>query len=139
MEEQKPKVGLGVMIFKDKKVLLGKRKGSHGAGEYAWPGGHLEFGESFEACAKREVEEETGMEITNVCFLRLMNLKRYTGKHYVDIGLIADWKSGEPKLMEPDKCEGWGWYDIDNLPKPLFEPVTSYIEAYKTGKNYFDY
>jgi hypothetical protein len=40
--------------------------------------------------------------------------------------------------MEPEKCEGWEWYDLNNLPEPLFgcEPV--YLEAYKTGKNYFD-
>ena len=41
--EQKPRVGIGVMIFKDGKVLLGKRKASHGEGEWASPGGHLDY------------------------------------------------------------------------------------------------
>jgi 8-oxo-dGTP diphosphatase len=67
-QEQRPKVGVGVMIFKDGKVLLGKRKSSHGDGEYAWPGGHMEYMESFEECAKRETMEETGMQIRNVRF-----------------------------------------------------------------------
>lgn len=138
MNENIVKVGLGVMILKDGKVLLGKRKGKHGAGEYAWPGGHFEYMESFSDCAKREVKEETGMEIDNIKFLRLLNLKDYAPKHYVDIGLIADWKSGEPQLMEPERCEGWDWYDLDNLPTPLFKTQESYIEAYKTGKNFFD-
>ena len=75
--ENRPKVGLGVMVVKDGKVLLGKRKGSHGQGEYAWPGGHMEYMESFEECAKREVKEETGIEIADITFLRLMNLKMY--------------------------------------------------------------
>jgi 8-oxo-dGTP diphosphatase len=136
--ENRPKVGIGVMVIKDGRVLLGKRKGSHGQGEYAWPGGHMEYMESFEGCAKREVMEETGIEITAIRFLRLLNLKTYTPKHYVDIGLMAQWKSGEPKIMEPEKCEGWGWYDIDDLPKPLFGTIESYIEAYKTGRNYWD-
>lgn len=83
--------------------------------------------------------EETGMEIENVRFLRLLNLKTYAPKHYVDIGLMADWKSGEPKTMEPNKIEGWNWYDMDHLPKPLFSTIPSYIESYKTGKNYWDY
>lgn len=137
-KENRPKVGVGVMIMKNGKVLLGKRKGSHGAGEYAWPGGHFEYMESFEQCAKREVKEETGMEIQNIRFLRLLNLKDYDPKHYVDIGLLADWKSGEPKVMEPEKTEGWNWYDMDNLPKPLFATLPTYIEAYKTGKNFWD-
>ncbi len=138
-KEERPKVGIGVMILKDRKVLLGKRKGSHGAGEYAWPGGHLEYMESFEDCAKREVKEETGMEVNNVRFLRLLNLKSYAPKHYVDIGLIADWKDGEPKVMEPNKIEGWNWYDMNKLPEPLFSTLETYFEAYKTGKNYFDF
>lgn len=138
-DDKRPKVGIGVMVVKDGKVLLGKRKGAHGAGEYAWPGGHMEYWESFEDCAKREVMEEAGIEIHNIRFLRLLNLKIYAPKHYVDIGLIADWKEGEPKVVEPEKCEGWGWYDMEGLPQPLFGTISTYIEAYKTGRNYWDY
>lgn len=133
------KVGIGVMVFKDGKVLLGKRKSLLGKGDYAWPGGKLEFMESFEECAKREAKEEAGIEIKNVRFVRLMNWREKTlGKHFVDIEVMADWESGEPTVCEPDKCESWGWYDFDNLPEPLFAPMLSSIEAYKTGKNYFD-
>jgi 8-oxo-dGTP diphosphatase len=135
--DQYTKVGVGVMILKDGKVLLGKRKGKHGAGEYAWPGGHLEYMESFTDCARREVQEETGLEIENIRFLRLLNMKSYD-KHYVDIALVCDWKSGEPELREPEKCESWNWHDLDNLPSPLFAALPSYLEALKTGKNFFD-
>ena len=137
-QELRPKVGVGVMIMKEGKVLLGKRMGAHGTGEYAWPGGHMEHMESFEECAKREVLEETGMEIENVRFLRLLNLKDYAPIHYVDIGLVADWKSGDPQIMEPDKVEMWNWYDVANLPEPLFAPIPSYFEAHKTGKIFWD-
>ncbi len=132
------KVGIGVFVLKKGRLLLAKRKGSHGAGEYASPGGHLEFGESFVDCAKRECREETGIEIKNVRFLRLANLKKYDKGHYVDIGLLAEWKSGEPKVLEPEKAEGWDWYDLDRLPKPLFETVKTFLKALKTGKNFFD-
>lgn len=131
-------VGIGILIFKNGKALLSKRKGSHGRGEYASPGGHLEFGESFAECAKRECREETGIEIKNIRFVRLANLKKYEGKHYVDVGLAAEWKSGEPRVLEPEKAESWDWYDIDNLPKPLFATIESYFEAMKTGQNFFD-
>ena len=134
---KRPKVGIGILVFKDGKVLLGKRKEAHGKGEYASPGGHLEFGESVEECVKRECLEEAGIKIKNIKFLRFSNMRKY-GKHYADIGLTADWESGEPKALEPHKMEKWDWYDLDNLPKPLFAHIEDSLEAIKTGKNFFD-
>ena len=133
------KVGIGIMIFKDGKILLGKRKNAHGEGEYSFPGGHLEYMESFSDCAKREIKEECGIEVNDINFLFLQNLKKYAPKHYTHIGLTAQWKSGIPEVLEPNKCEGWGWYSLDALPSPLFETCTYSIESYKTGKNYFDF
>jgi 8-oxo-dGTP diphosphatase len=136
--ENRPKVGIGVMIFKGGKVLFGKRKGSHGTGQYAFPGGHLEYMESFESCAKRETLEETGMKIKNVRFEYLANIQEYAPKHYVHIGLIADWESGDPQVLEPDKSEVWGWFDLDNLPEPMFLACTWAIESYKNKIIYRD-
>ncbi|MFH1608665.1 MAG: NUDIX domain-containing protein [Patescibacteria group bacterium] len=137
--EQNTKVGVGVMILKENKILLGKRKNAHGEGEYAFPGGHLEYMESFSDCALREIREECGIEISDLNFLFLLNLKKYAPKHYVHIGLIAKWKSGIPKVLEPNKCEGWDWYSLDALPEPLFEACKYSIESYKTGRKYFDF
>ena len=125
------------MIFKDGKALLGKRRGAHGEGEYGLPGGHLEFGESFEACARRETREEAGIEIGNVRFLYLANLVGYE-KHYAQIGIAADWVSGEPRNLEPERNDGWAWYSLDDLPAPLFRTVPWYLEALRTGQTFFD-
>jgi ADP-ribose pyrophosphatase YjhB (NUDIX family) len=78
----RPKVGLGVLIFKEGKVLLGKRKHADGLGdgEYAGTGGHLEYMESIEACAKRETLEECGLEIENVRFFVFGKCKRICAK-----------------------------------------------------------
>ena len=137
-KDKKPKVGIGIMILKKRKVLLAKRKGSHGEGEYSFPGGHLEYMESFERGALREIQEEYGIEIENIRFLFLANVKKYAPKHYVHIGLIADWKDGEPEILEPDRNEDWDWYEKDNLPAPLFEMCRMSIESYKTGCMYYD-
>lgn len=139
MEQQRPKVGVGIFILKDGKLLLGKRlsKDNHGDGEYCGPGGHLEFGESLEECAVRETREEVGIEIQNVRFLCLSSILAWPGKHYVDIGMIADWQSGDPKVLEPDVRADWSWYSLENLPQPMFANEPLYIEAYKTGKAYF--
>ena len=120
IDKGRPVVGVGAMIFKDGKVLLAKRKGAHGAGEYAFPGGHLEHMESFEECARRETKEECGIDIENVRFQFVANIKQYEPKHYLHIGVVADWKSGEPKVLEPKKAEHWDWYALTELPSPMF-------------------
>ncbi len=137
IESQYPKCGVVVLVLKDGKALLGKRMGAHGANTFAFPGGKLEWDESFADCAKRETREEAGIEIGNIRFLRLLNFKAY-GKHFVDIGLVADWVAGEPKIMEPEKCAGWEWHGLDKMPEPLFNGCQSCIDAYKGGVNYID-
>ena len=70
---QKPKVGVGVILCKENKVLLLKRKNAHGEGSWAPPGGHLEFNEELEDCVRREVEEETGLKVKNIKFIGITN------------------------------------------------------------------
>lgn len=72
------------------KFILGQRLGSHGASTWALPGGHLEFGESFEECAKREVLEETDLELEDVHFLTATNdVFSVEGKHYITVFVTA--------------------------------------------------
>lgn len=136
---RKIKVGVGVMIFdKDGRILLGKRKGSHGAGEYSFPGGNLEYGESFEECAKREVMEECCVEIRNIKFRLVANVYKYYPRQDIYIGFTADWHRGAPQLLEPEKCESWGWYELNDLPKPLFYFCRLTIGSFKTKCKFYD-
>lgn len=129
----RPLVGISVLVMKQGKLLLGRRRGSHGAGEYACPGGHLEQLESFQACAEREVLEETGLMIETPRFLRVLNATQYAPKHYVDIAFAAEWRSGVPELREPDKVDHWAWYALDDLPSPLFAMLPSAIAIVRDG------
>lgn len=126
------------MVVKDGKVLMSQRKSSHGSGEYQFPGGHLEFGESFEECARREIKEEAGIEVEDIRLQFVANIKKYKAKHYVHLGLISNWKSGEPKNLEPEKSTDWDWYDPDNLPSTLFEATRLAFDSFKTGRMYYD-
>lgn len=137
-KNEKTKIGVGVLVFKDNKILLGKRRWRHGDGEYSFPGGHLEYMQSFENCAKQETLEEAGIKIKNIRFLCLANTNLYLPRHEIYIGVIAEWESGETRSLEDERIVDWGWYDLNNLPKPLFKFCEISIEAYKTGKNYFD-
>jgi 8-oxo-dGTP diphosphatase len=123
-----PQVGVGVLIIQNGRVLLGKRKGSHGAGTWSAPGGHLEFGESIDACARREVQEETGLEIDNLKHGPFTNnIFAADKKHYVTVFVLASPVSGEPQVLEPDKCEGWAWFALTALPEPLFPPLATLL------------
>lgn len=132
---QRPKVGLGVCIVKDGKVLLGKRKNAHDEGSWCFPGGHLEFGESYEDCARRETAEEAGITIKNIRFVTATNdVFLQEQKHYITIYMLAEYDSGEVKVMEPGRQIGWQWFDWGNLPSPLFLPTQNLL---KQGFNPF--
>lgn len=129
MEIIRPKVGVGVIVIKDGKVLLGKRKGAHGEGSWAFPGGHLEFGESLEDCAKREVMEETGITIKNIKkFIFTNDIFKEENKHYITCYVKTDYDSGEVQIMEPNKCEKWEWFEWNKFPENLFIPLQNLLK-----------
>lgn len=130
MNQKIPRIGVGVIIIKNNKVLLGKRLNSHGDGTWAFPGGHLEFNETWEECARRETLEETGISIKDIRFAHATNDIFFTEeKHYNTIFMLAHHESGEVKIMEPEKCEKWEWFFWKELPSPLFTPILNLLEA----------
>lgn len=124
-----PRVGVGVLVIKDGKILLGKRKNAHGNGTWSPAGGHLEFGETVEECAARELLEETGLVAHSIRTLTWVNnVFEAENKHYITIFTIADTFTGTPMLKEPDKAEEWQWFDLATLPEPLFLPMKTFLE-----------
>ena len=120
---------MGVAVIKDGKVLLGKRKGAHGEGSWTFPGGHLEFNESLEDCVRREVAEETDLKIKNIRKIAFTNdVFPMEGKHYITCYLAADYDSGDVKLMEPNKCEKWEWFEWNKFPENIFIPLQNLLK-----------
>jgi 8-oxo-dGTP diphosphatase len=126
---KRPLVGVAVIIMKDHNVLLGKRKMSHGDGTWALPGGHLEFNETIEDCARREVFEETGLFIKNIQYGTFTNdIFVDNQQHYVTLFVISEYDCGIPELKEPDKCHGWVWFSWRELPEPKFLPLENLLK-----------
>lgn len=139
MKPRYPRVGVGVIVLgKDGRFVLGRRAGSHGEGCWCLPGGHLEFSESFEECARREVLEETGMSVKNVRLVGVSNgvLEGGEGGHYVTIVMAADHAGGTPATVEKDRFVDVGWFD--GIREPFFElgrdVVEKFISEARDGK-----
>lgn len=126
---EKVRVGVGVFVLRDGKILMGMRRGAHGAETWSLPGGHLEFGEELEECAVREVLEETGIRIKNIKKGPFTNDKFEEGKHYITIFMISEYHSGEVRVMEPEKCKEWKWLNWSELPENLFLPIRNLINS----------
>lgn len=131
-DKKYPKVGVGAIVIKDGKLLMGKRikKGGHGLGSWSVPGGWLEFNESFEDGAARECLEETGVKITKLKFVYATNnILKEDDVHTITIFMRGEHFQGEPTVCEPDKFVEVGWYDINDLPSPLFLPVEILLQS----------
>lgn len=139
----RPGVGVGVMILKDNKILLGLRNPDkikpsseiQGQGTWTMPGGKVEYMERLEDAAKRELEEETSLKATELELYCISDDITETA-HYVTVGFIANKYEGQVKTMEPETILEWQWFDLENLPENLFEPSRKCIKKYKKGLLY---
>lgn len=98
-----------------------------------------DFGEKIFDCAKRETKEEADLDVNEFSLVSVADEMRYIatdGKHYLNLGIKAIYNGGEPKVMEPDRCQEWKWFDLDNLPAPLFEGTRLTLRNHKAGKIY---
>jgi 8-oxo-dGTP diphosphatase len=142
-EKKKVGIGFGIMILKDGKVLLGKRhddpqKASsllNGAGKWTMPGGKLNFRETFEEGAKREAMEETGITLKKMTII-CVNQDIIETAHFITIGIFSNEFDGEARVMEPDEITEWKWFDIQNLPSPMYFPSEKILENYRQKRFY---
>jgi mutator protein MutT len=144
-EKQRPKVGVGIMVLKNNKVLLGKRNDDaekassdlHGEGAWTMPGGKLDFHETLKDGACRELFEEIGAKISPEK-LKIISVSDeiVSDNHYVTIGFLCEDFGGEPKIMEPEEITEWKWYNLDGLPEKVFPPSLKMIKAYLNNKIY---
>jgi 8-oxo-dGTP diphosphatase len=126
MEES---IGVPVIILDKTKILLGVRKNCYGAGAYGLPGGRLESNEPLEACAKRELLEEAGITAKS---LKALGVVRdfQTDHNFIHFAFVCEDFDGEVKLMEPQKCEGWEWFTLNNLPENILPGHAQAIDIF---------
>ena len=126
----RPYIGVGVLLWRDRQLLLGERVMPDGSQRWQFPGGHIEPGESVSGCALRELHEETGIEMSSPVQVAFTDKPfRVSGRRYITLFVSGQCPQGvDAENREPDKCRGWQWFHYDRLPSPLFEPVTILLE-----------
>jgi len=137
------RAGLGVLILKNNKVLLGKRNDDaikadsalHGEGTWTCPGGKIDFGERIADAAKKEIFEETGIKAKDLEVISVTN-EIVHDAHFVTIGFLCKEFEGEPRIMEPEEITEWKWFQINKLPEPIYPPSLKLINNYLEGKIY---
>lgn len=130
------KIGIGVLILDDNKILLGHRvhKAKDTGGIYepdSWclPGGKQDYDETILECAIRETKEETNLDISDLEVFNAMD-DIQPNKHFVTIQVIAKSFTGEIKVMEKDKIDEWKWFEFNQLPNRVYSPSKKFIDAY---------
>lgn len=96
------------------------------------PGGKKEPGETWERSVEREFEEELGVKVRVVRLLGVYDTHSPEGEFAVHL-YISEITEGEPKVMEPEKIPGFGWYSIEEIEvmKARGDLVPNMVEALK--------
>lgn len=134
MDIRKPEAGCGAAIRDDTgRLLLIQRLREPEAGAWGLPGGKIDFGEPAMETARREIAEELGIEIEILGLACIAEtIDRGDGRHWIAPVYEARLKSGEPRILEPEKHGGWGWFETSALPAPLTEAAVSYLSVIGT-------
>ena len=112
-------VGAGLAILLDGKLLLYRRTRPPEAGHWNIVGGKIDHLERSDQAARREAEEETGLEIGAVAFLcHSEQIFVDEGQHWVSLIYMTEDFSGEPRVVEPEKLPEFGWFELNDLPQP---------------------
>ncbi|MHA1671827.1 MAG: NUDIX hydrolase [Promethearchaeota archaeon] len=121
----RPHIGVGILLIRDKTLLLVKRKYNPDAGYWSIPGGHLELGERTEAAAEREGYEETGFKVkvsklAGIIDKIMFDEERKIEYHYVLINYFVE------------QLEG----NMDQVPKPDSDALDARFVKFNELKKY---
>ena len=125
-EKKYPEAIVGVLVLnQESKIFL--MVSPKWQGKYGLPGGHIEYGETMEETAKREVKEETGLDIFDIQLLMVQECifrkEFYKKKHFIFLDYIAKTKDTNIILDGREGTEHV-WATIDEALKLRLNPYT---------------
>lgn len=127
--------GVAVIVLhpENNKILLGERQNSYGAGFHGLPGGRVNFDEPLEKAAIRELLEETNLNSNRFSYLGVIR-EQQEGYTFIHFGYIVKNFSGNLQNMEPEKCKGWNWFELKNLPAKILPGHKALIDIFTNSE-----
>jgi 8-oxo-dGTP diphosphatase len=108
----RPIIGCLAVVRRGDRILLAQRSVPPGIGRWGFPGGMQELGETVQACAQRELLEETGINADPVATLTVLDSIRHDEEgrvkvHFALIAVLLDWRAGDGEPIEDATALGW--------------------------------
>lgn len=85
--------------------------------------------------ARKALEQKTGIKVNKMEVVRLGN-NIVADAHFVTVGFLCEDFIGEPEVKEPDEITEWQWFELNQLPKPIFPPSQEILNNYFSKKFY---
>lgn len=119
-----------IILNQDNQVLLGKRKNAYSSGFYGMPGGRVELDEKLTDAVIRELAEECNLTPLSIEYVGVAreNQDKYSFVHF---GFLVKKTVGSLQNNEPDKCEGWEWHNLKNLPENILPGHKAILEMFQ--------
>ena len=141
--KQYPRAGVGIMVIRNNKVLLGLRHSDpekadselHGEGTWSMPGGKVDWHQTIEESARRELLEETSIMAKKLKLISVTD-EIVHDNHFVTNGFICTDFEGDVRVMEPDEIVEWRWFSLSNLPEKVFPPCVKIIKNFFANEIY---
>jgi ADP-ribose pyrophosphatase YjhB (NUDIX family) len=111
-----PAVGVGGVVVREGRALIIKRGHEPRKGEWSLPGGLVHLGESLEDAVRREIHEETGVEVAVGAMIEVFDRVHRDGDgriryHFVIVDYVCRWVNGEPRPGSDADAVAWARAD----------------------------
>jgi ADP-ribose pyrophosphatase YjhB (NUDIX family) len=129
-----------LILVKDGKILLLRRFNTGwGDGNYSVIAGHLDGNETFLQAMVREAKEEAGIELSEEDLEVVHVVHRKSNEERIDFFILAKKWKGEPRNMEPNKCDDLSWFEVDKLPENTIPYIRQAIGCFRKGVFYSEH